>query len=393
MKILQINSLFAPRCFGGAEVFLQRLCGELVDRGHQLVVACLSPAPTRHGDEHLQVQELPLRNIYWPFDKQRQPNWRKVVWHVRNSFGSGSAADIDELLASEQPDLVHTHNLAGFSSSVWQSIRARRIPLVHTVHDYALLCASHTMYRGQRNCSGQCVGCRVLSLPHRAHSRAVDAVVGVSQFALNRHLNSGYFPNAEPFVFQNGNPAATCPTATPRTQSTRLRVGYLGRLAPSKGIEMMLDSLASLTPQQCELRVGGSGDEEFVRLLKRRFAGPGVQFLGHVPSAEFLAQLDVLVVPSLWHEPFGLVLCEAIGAGVPVVASAVGGIPEFIQHGECGLLFESGDGLALRAHVAALAADRQRCRQLADRCQSVAADHQFGRTVDRYVHVYNHVLN
>jgi len=394
MKILQINSLFTPRRFGGAEVFLERLTAELVDRGHQVLVACLSPTPTRHGTEQLQVHEFALRNVYWPFDQSPQPAWRKAMWHMRNSFGSGGACDIDSLLQREQPDLVHTHNLSGFTSAVWKTVRARGIPLVHTIHDYALLCMSHTMFRGESNCSGQCLGCRVLSYPKREHSQAVDAVVGVSAFALERHLRSGYFSQAAPYVVQNGNPSEPAVgEAAPRAVNEKLRVGYLGRLAPSKGIELMLESLSPLTPHQCEVVVAGSGEASYEAQLKQRFQPSGVQFLGKVRASDFLAGVDVLVVPSLWHEPFGLVLCEAISAGVPVVASAVGGIPEVIQHGQCGLLFDRADGAALRAQVQELATHPDRRRQMADRCRLQAAEHAFSRTVDRYLHVYEQTLN
>jgi glycosyltransferase involved in cell wall biosynthesis len=131
MKILHINTLFTPRRFGGAEVFLERLSSDLVTRGHQNLVACLSPTPSRHGNETLQVHEFGLRNIYWPFDGTRHKPWLKAVWHLRNAFGRGSASDIDSLLASEKPDLVHTHNLSGITSAVWQTIGARGIPLIH----------------------------------------------------------------------------------------------------------------------------------------------------------------------------------------------------------------------------------------------------------------------
>ena len=106
---------------------------------------------------------------------------------------------------------MHTHNLSGFTSTVWQAVHARGIPLVHTIHDYALLCPGTTMYRRDANCSGQCLGCRVLSWPKREHSRWVNAVVGVSGFALDRHLQGGYFPRAAQYVIQNGDPRGSFP--------------------------------------------------------------------------------------------------------------------------------------------------------------------------------------
>ena len=394
MKILHINMLFTPRRFGGAEVFLERFAADLVGRGHQVQVACLSPEPEQHGNEQLQVHEFKLRNVYWPFDGAEHPRWKKAVWHLRNSFGRGSAADIDALLASEKPDLVHTHNLFGFTSAVWPRIAARGIPLVHTIHDYALLCPSTTMFRREENCQSQCLGCRVLSSPQPAHSEAVTAVVGCSDFVLQRHVRNGYFARASQHVIHSGDPHDHGQVAPARTPETAvLRVGYLGRLAPSKGLELMLDSLAPLIPDQCEVRVAGTGPTDYEDSLKSRYAPQGVHFVGRVQPGEFLADLDLLVVPSQWQEPFGLVVREAMNAGVPVVASAVGGIPEIVQHGRNGFLFEPTDGTALRSHVSRLACDRDLHRQLTSTCRAEADTCKFDRTVDSYLNVYAQTLN
>lgn len=394
MRILQINTLFAPRRFGGAEVFLERLALELDSRGHEVLVACLSPEPARTAVGSVDVHELPLRNVYWPFDGQRKSAFRKLVWHGRNSYGAGSAADIERLIRREQPALVHTHNLAGITTTVWKIAHSHGIPVVHTIHDYALLCTSHTMFRKERNCTSPCAGCRVLSYPKRAHSQFVSAVVGVSGFVLDRHVENGYFTKAERHVIPNGTPQAAAgeENAVGKPSAT-LRVGYLGRLAPSKGIELMLESLAPLAPERCEILVAGAGEPAYEAELKHRFAKEGVRFLGHVPARDFLASIDVLVVPSLWHEPFGLVLCEAIEAGVPVVAAAVGGIPEVVQHGRCGLLFDRADGAALQAHVQTLASDTRRYTELSQQCREHASEHAFERTVKRYLHVYQQTLN
>lgn len=394
MKIVHVNSLFAPRRFGGAEIFLERLSGDLSAQGHQVLVACLAPSPQQHGEGNLRVHEFGLRNVYWPFDGKKRARLLTAVWHFRNSFGRGGATDIHALLEQEKPDLVHTHNLSGFTSAIWQTIRDHGIPLVHTIHDYALLCPSTTMFRRSDNCNNQCLGCRFLSWPKREHSRAVNAVVGVSGFVLDRHLRSGYFDRATPHVIHNGDPCERSPAEVgQRKRSPLLRVGYLGRLAQSKGVELMLDSLLPLASKQCELLVAGSGDAGYEATLKNRYEPHGVQFLGRVDSAAFLAGIDVLVVPSLWHEPFGLVLCEAMSAGVPLVASAVGGIPEVVEHGRCGFLFDRANGDALRNHVIHLACDRELLRQMSHRCREEAVARSFDTTVNNYLNVYAQTLN
>jgi glycosyltransferase involved in cell wall biosynthesis len=394
MKILQVNTLFTPRLYGGAEVFLERLSSDLVARGHQVLVACLSPDPTRHGDNQLQIHEFKLNNVYWPFDGARYGRLLKAVWHLRNAFGRGSDADLDALLQSEKPDLVHTHNLSGFTSTVWPTIRARGIPLLHTIHDYALLCPSATMFRGDTNCTTRCLGCRILSRSHREHSQAVDAVIGVSDFALEQHLRYGYFSRARQHVIHNGNPRGESPKADlPRTPPPVPRVGYLGRLAASKGIELMLDALSPLMPGRCEVLVAGSGTRDYEATLKGCYEPRGVRFVGRVDPSKFLAGVDVLVVPSLWHEPFGLVLCEAMDAGVPVVASAVGGIPEIVEHGQSGFLFERGNGEELRDHVVRLIEDPELHQRMSRFCVAQAETHSFDRMVDSYLRVYEQITN
>ena len=182
--------------------------------------------------------------------------------------------------------------------------------------------------------------------------------------------------------------------APARTAETDvLRVGYLGRLAPSKGLELMLDSLAPLIPDRCDVRVAGTGAADYEDSLKSRYAPQGVRFLGRVQPGEFLADLDLLVVPSQWQEPFGLVVREAMNAGVPVVASAVGGIPEIVEHGRNGFLFEPTDGTALQGHVVRLANDRVLHRQLTSTCRAEADTCKFDRTVDSYLRVYAEALN
>ena len=218
----------------------------------------------------------------------------------------------------------------------------------------------------------------------------MDAVVGVSGFVLEQHVGRGYFPRASHHVIHNGNPSADFPTASlPREASPLLRVGYLGRLAPSKGIELMLDALTPLVPRRCQVSVAGAGSKEYEATLKSRYEASGVRFMGRVDSRKFLTDIDVLVTPSLWHEPFGLVLCEAMSAGVPVVASAVGGIPEIVEHGRCGFLFERGDGDALRKYVVQMSDDRELHRRMSRFCQQKAATYKFERTVDSYLRVYD----
>ena len=126
------------------------------------------------------------------------------------------------------------------------------------------------------------------------------------------------------------------------------RIGYLGRLVPAKGIDILLESLRWL-PQYCELWVAGDGDESPWRAMAQRLGvAERVRWLGAIPSrqvADFLRGLYVLVLPSRttsrWKEQFGRVLVEAMACGVPVIGSDSGEIPRVI--GDAGLVFAEGN--------------------------------------------------
>ena len=137
-------------------------------------------------------------------------------------------------------------------------------------------------------------------------------------------------------------------------------VGFVGRVVPEKGVEILADAL---TPMDARLLVVGDGAaREDVRARTAGW-GPGkATFVGRAADsavADFLACMDVLVLPSRttasWAEQFGHVLIEAMAAGVPVVGSSSGAIPEVI--GEAGLVFPEGDAAALRVQIAALLED------------------------------------
>jgi len=254
MKLLFVNSLYAPNIVGGAERFVQSLAEGVVKAGHQAVVICTAPQPGTHTDwiNGVKVYYAGLKNLYWPFGSQQPQAALKSVYHVLDTYHPWMARGVARILDAEKPDLVHTNNLAGFSVLTWQGIKRRNLPLVHTLHDYYLLCPRSSMFREGKNCTTQCVKCRPYALPRNRPSNQVDAVVGVSQFILERHLKLRYFADTfrKDVIFngyQSLNGYQTGSLALPsHTPSLPIRFGYLGRLIPDKGLEILLESVSQL---------------------------------------------------------------------------------------------------------------------------------------------------
>jgi glycosyltransferase involved in cell wall biosynthesis len=120
-------------------------------------------------------------------------------------------------------------------------------------------------------------------------------------------------------------------------------IGFAGALQPHKGAHLLLAALRRLQWRDVRVRIAGGGDRRYERKLRRLARGLNVAFLGRVPPAEmpeFLRGLDLLVLPSLWPENLPIIMLEAYASGVPVLASDVGGMAEFIAHSR--FLFEPG---------------------------------------------------
>jgi len=348
LKVAIVSSLYEPLGFGGAERVAQSLAEMLAAQGHGVHVITLG----RNGDAQspelngVRVHRLPLRNLYWPFPVSPAGTAGKIAWHAIDAWNPAMAGAVGGLLDEIRPEVVNTHNLAGFSAAVWPAVARRGLPLAHTLHDHYLLCPYSTMFRDGANCAQPCLRCRAVTVPRRALARHVDAVVGVSRFILDRHLAGGLFADARASVVYSGYRALE---SGARASGGPLRVGYLGSLMPNKGLDRLVDAFLSLAPGAAELQIGGAGDPQYEAELKGRTASRSdVRWLGVVRPEAFLPALDVLVVPSLVREAMGRVVVEAFAHGVPVIAANRGGIPELFR-GECGWLYDPDDPARLPA--------------------------------------------
>jgi len=396
MKVLIVNSLYEPYAVGGAERVVRTLAEGLRDAGDEPVVVSLTPERGRSAGEvsGVRVHYLPLHNLYWPYGREEPPGYAKPLYHAADALNPRMGHALGRVLDEERPALVHTHNLAGHSAAAWRAVRARGLPLVHTLHDYYLLCPRTSMFRDGRNCQGQHLDCRAFTLPRRRLSTLPDAVTGVSRFLLERHLEHGCFPGVRRReVIPNGVPLPDGEDGAPAPGAPggSLRLGYIGQLTPVKGVSLLLEAVRGLPPGGWELRVAGKGAPEYEAEL-RALAPPGVEFLGFTTPADFFRHVDVLVVPSLWHEPFGMVIVEAFARGIPVLASRRGGIPEIVEDGRTGWLFDPDEPGSLRERLEALLRDPAAARARRDACVARARDYDPERVLSAYRALYTSVL-
>lgn len=345
MKYLLINARYAPYLYGGAEISVGSFAEGLVQLGHQVSVLTTHRGPAATlWIKGVKVLQVPSRSIYWEVPGTTQPRWKKLCWHVTDLFNPLMLRAVRVAIDAEQPDLVETHALEGFSCAAWYAAKRSGLPLVHYIHSYYLMCPRATMARRGVNCQTACMSCRAFTSPRFNASALVDGVIANSQFILNRHVDAGFFSNASHRAVIHGSYRSDGFPVEQEREPGPLRLGYIGRLDPTKGIDWLLRRLRGLESTGWELRIAGRGSIEYERQLKALAAGMPVQFLGHQAPPVFFPQIDLLVVPSLWNEPQGRIVFEAYAHGVPVAVSRQGGLPELVVDGETGFVFDVDDG-------------------------------------------------
>ncbi|NUN94324.1 MAG: glycosyltransferase [Verrucomicrobiae bacterium] len=386
MKIVCVVGWYYPESSGGSEVYVAGLVRELRRLGHEPLVAAPHNADAARAYEH---EGIPV---------YRYP--AGATYRRAEAFGRrppASAEILTRWLRATRPDLVHFHSWT-HGAGYWhvRAARAAGFRVFLTFHTASAFCARGTMKRWDRVvCDGEiriarCAACyfhkrglpralawtlagaaaqlptlgarmpdrfgtalrypRSLALRRRQIGEtweACERVIGVCQWVCDALARNGC-PRSKLVMMRQG---CDTPAERPPARSTvrpLRRIGFLGRLDHVKGV-MLLTSAVKRLPLSMDFSLELKGipqDEEYYRALVAEIADdPRIHLLEpSSPAAvkDWLAELDLLVVPSRWMETGPLVIYEAFAAGVPVLGARQGGIRELIEENVNGLLFEPG---------------------------------------------------
>jgi len=355
LTILHLSSVYPPQAIGGAEKVASVLAETQVHNGHRVFATSLVPHPVPAGLQgDVITRPLASRNPLWIADSARHSAPVRLANKVATIFNPLVSSEFAALLDDIQPDVLHTHSMVELTPAVWDQAARRSVPVVHTLHDYDLLCIRGALFKDGRACQPRHLACRALSLPKRALHKRIDAVAAVSRTVLDTHRKHGLFahlPAERAGVIWNPLPARTDAVARmPRRAGMPLRIGYLGRVVEEKGLGVLIEACRSLAAQGWTLSIAGEGRDH------QRFAalasGLPVSFEGYVSADQFLSKMDVVVSVPLWDEPFGLTTVEAYAAGCRVIGSDRGAIGELVTRIDPGWTVPSGDAGALAQALA-----------------------------------------
>lgn len=352
MNILIFNTFYFPKRVGGAEISVQHLAERLAASGHKVWVITSGATKSVKHLNGVGIIRIKQKNIFSTFNKNSANALSKIIWHLLDSCNPMHYFQISRLLKRIRPDVVHTNNIQGFSPFIWAIVKWRRLRLVHTIRDYYLLCHRNTLYHNESSCDSLCWQCRLTYRIKKNFTRYPDCFVGISEFVLDEHARHLPLPAFRKQVIYNTvGPFQEVITRRQRNDQ-ELVFGFLGRISQAKGAFYLARELAAIDPSlQGRFRFIFAGSahpdhEEIIVSIQNTLRNVRVEFPGYVDAASFYRQIDVLVVPSLWHEPFGRIVVESISNEVPVCVARTGGLKEF-QGLECTWSFDPVPG-ALR---------------------------------------------
>ncbi len=310
-----------------------------------------------------------------------------------------------------QPEIVHVQHLMGLPTALLTELTRRHIPYIVTLHDFWWVCANAQLLTNdsQQICDGphkflNCARCTLaranrpllkiaqppLAIPLALRNRTLRhslenaaQLITPTHFVKNWYAQHGLPPEKIAVIppgldYPTDLPAdfSSSPQSPPHrssfTEEKRpLHVGYIGGLSWQKGVHTLIQAFTQLpAPFQNNSQLWIAGDltfdPDYVTTLQQA-ATPNVTFLGKLERPaiwQLLAQVDLIVIPSLWYETFCFVISEAHAMHVPVIASNIGALAERIQDQQNGRLFPVGNSNALQKILADLHTNRTHLTQL-----------------------------
>ncbi len=427
LRVLLTVHAFPPRATAGVEVYTLRLARALGEQGHEVRVLSavhdLSGQPgsiRRRSHQGVLVEEVVSVHARGTLEgTYADPDLEAAASQVLREF---------------RPHIVHIQHLLNLAASIPAQARGQGARVLLTLHDYWLSCPRDGLRmkadlslceRMDHAACGRCLQSSPYLVPslqnrlsrwarsagagaglQRLHAAAprvteaamrllrrakppaavdlagamdlraerlraalscVDLALAPTQFCAERAAEFG-LPRARLRVCGYG---AVSGPIRPRPAGPKRRVGFIGTVAPHKGVHVLLEAFQAIADPGASLDVHGSlsVDPAYARRLREAASrDPRVRWHGAFPEggqAQVHATLDVLVVPSLWWENSPITALEALADGLAVVASRTGGVPEILEEGRWGLLVPPGDVTALRAALEDVMAGRKLCEALA----------------------------
>ena len=381
MKILVVSNFYPPYHIGGYELACRDIVEALCSRGHEVLV--LTSSYRSRGDENESGVQRRLITSFDPARQRKGGFWSDLRLHVvaQRNF----VAVVDEF----KPDVVYAWNLAKLAKSLLSAIQHCGVPSAYYIFDNWLVRLVGRF--GKRTLTDLALGALMLKPADRLPD--LSCAQFASQYLKGNAGKCGLGCKAAKVIHWGIDADKyTCRGDRPLAG----RILFAGQVVQHNGVHTAIEALGIIRAgggagANCTLTVaGGSVVPEYLETLKKQVSKLGldacVTFCGHVDRTSLqnlYAEHDILLFPSTWEEPFGIVLLEAMAAELAVVGTATGGSSEILINNETGLVFRPEDAASCADRLLFLMnnpGEYNRIRKNARRV--IEADFAFVRTVD-----------
>lgn len=323
-KVLVFSSQFGKPFYGGAEMSIFEYYKSVDNLDAEFRICTLD------GDfnqdmfypelPNVQIARYRTRLPHPVLERTKVSTIRKVFMHTLSlSIGMNPVAIFKEFQKTK-PDVVVTHNLAGWGYLPWVISRLLRIPVIHDNRDFYLDCIQTTRWKSEQGtCKQTCLKC----IPREVATKlAWGGGIQICNSLFLENEIRRIFKGKGKTSFEVIYPPTKILSVNKRRVIEQYDLVFVGRLEEAKGIRQFLEASKS---QGYLIGVGGDGDLREELMMKF----PAVDFLGVVDGQELMSKAKVLVVPSLWPETYGRVVLEGVAMGIPVLVSNRGALTEF----------------------------------------------------------------
>lgn len=330
MKIVLVNIAYFPNVEGGAEISTQKLAEALAQEHDVYVIS--------NGEEKKMPEIINGVNVFRLPVRIKSKN--KVVEVITRNYKIQCKQKLRDLLKTIKPDVIHTNNLHEFSVIVWKIAYELEIPVVHTLRDYSLAKQHWAFER------------RIVLLC----SNLVLAITAPSKYTLNYFTNLNMFLKAQyKYVIPNAidfrlSDVSTLIDEKSVNYSAAVRFAYLGRFSKMKGVDWLIKVFheSSLSSNLYLFGKGNLSDQSNIILqIDNRISNQG--FLEESDLCDALKDIDVIVAPSLWEEPFGRIILDGYKNACPVIVTNKGGMPEVVDNQNTGIIINTTDDELIQA--------------------------------------------
>lgn len=341
MNILFINYYYYPNLIGGAEHSIKLLAEGLISEGHKVAVYTHD---SKVGSEREMINGVIIyrgKDVYARMDGKicYLKKGLDYIWNQRWE------SELYNILIAFKPEIVNVNNLFYLSPAMWKYCSCKGIKVIQTLRDYALLDPTsnwehipHVIRIIYNNI--------YIKIGRYLSNKYVTGVTSPSHFTLNQYINQGYFKNSYHSVIPNSiyldleETKQIIEIKRDRTAS-EIKLLYVGTLNEKKGLLNLLKAFEQIESPLLSLTICGTGILKSL-LLEYSKRESRIKYLGQLSPDQLKKQYieaDVLIIPSIWEEPFGRIVIEGNQYGLPVICSNRGGIVEIMQTMHSGVVF------------------------------------------------------